>query len=156
MSVVHRLMPDTPLHLLLASLIHPFLLILGTPTVVEIANVRTIEQLLPKTLVHFVVHMTRPGCCGTSRAHLRRELVQDLPEMLGALATRVQALEEVDVGLERALLISGGGVGEAGHDGVEEHPAGAAQLGFEGLVAEFGCYGVAHERAFGDDIVKVD
>lgn len=156
MPIVHHLMSNTPLplHLLLASLVHPFLLILRAPTIVEISNVGTIEQLLPKTLVHLVMHMTRPRRRGRPGAHLRRELGQYLPEMLRALATRIQALEEVDVGLERALLISAGSVGEARHDGVEELPAGAAQLGLERFVAEFGRYGVAYESAFGYFIVE--
>ncbi len=70
--------------------------------------------------------------------------------MLRALAARIQAHEEVDVGFQRCSLVGGWVVREAGHDGVEEFPGCAAEVRFGGFVGEFGHYGGAGEGVWVD------
>lgn len=49
-----------------ASTHHRFLLILllfpilGTPTIIKVPDMTTIEPLLPQALIHFIMYMTRP------------------------------------------------------------------------------------------------
>lgn len=50
------------------------LLIISAATVVEIANLRAVKQLLLQRLVDLVMHVTGPSGGGRSRRHLRREL----------------------------------------------------------------------------------
>lgn len=78
------LLPPFPL-LSLSRLPLPLLLI-GTPTVVELANVTTVEQLLLQTLIDLVVDMARPRRGGGAGGYLGRELGQDGAEVGSAFA----------------------------------------------------------------------
>lgn len=63
-------------------------LILRTPTIVEIPNIRTIEPCFPQALIDLIMHMTRPRRGGRARLGLRWVFRQNLPEVACALATK--------------------------------------------------------------------
>lgn len=74
------------------------------------------------------MHMAGPRRSRTPRLHLRRELLQDLLEMPRAVAARVQACKEMDVGPESGAVVFGGLVGELGHHSVQHFPGCVAEL----------------------------
>lgn len=83
-------------------------------------------------LIDFVMHKARPARSGVTAARLRRVLFEQLAEVRGAVAARVQARKELDVRLERQAVFGRRVLGEARHHGVEELPGGAAQFGSVG------------------------
>ncbi|KAK4561032.1 hypothetical protein LTR86_004987 [Recurvomyces mirabilis] len=151
--VVHRLVEDQIVserrlfHVLCFTAHMAWLRILS---IVVALVVVPFTQLQYTTLIHLIMHVTRPHRRTAPTGHLRRVLLDDLPEVLGAFPARVEAHEEVDVGFQGGLFVDAGGVREAGHDCVEEFPGGAAEFGFGGFVAEFGHYDVAGEGGFVD------
>ena len=59
----------------------------GAAAVVEVADVSAVEDWLLQVPVDLVVHVASPGGRDAARADLGRELVEDLAEVAGALAT---------------------------------------------------------------------
>ena len=62
------------------------LLLIRTPTVVKLANVTAIEQLLLQTLIDFIMDMARPRRGGGAGGYLGRELGEDGAEVGCAFA----------------------------------------------------------------------
>lgn len=113
-------------------LLAALLILIAAAAVVEIANLVTVKLGLLEALVDDVVRKAQPPGRGVAAARLRRVLGQQLPEVLRAVAARVEASEEVDEGLERQPVAGRGRLGEAGHHGVQELPRRAAELGSVG------------------------
>lgn len=119
------------LHLLLFLPILP--LAVRTAAVVKGPDLAAVEQLLAQPLVDLVVHVASPHGRRASAAHLRRKFLQQLAEMRGAFAARIQLLEQVDVGPEGLALLRRRLVGEACKCRVEDAPRCAAELGSVGV-----------------------
>ena len=115
-----------------------FLLIFSTPTIIEVPQIRAIEEWLTLTLIDLIMHSTTPCRRGAPTLRLRWKLLYNLLKVLCALAAWIQPSKQVDVGLQRLAFFRGRIIRKSRKGCVEELPGGAAELSFRGFVAEFG------------------
>lgn len=124
----HLLTKPLLLQLALDSLGFRLARIIRTPAVVKVSDLGTVELGLLEPLVDNVVRVAEPAGRGVAAGHLRRVFGQQLAEVLGAFAARVEAREERDEGLEGELVLFGGFFGVARDHGVEEFPGGVTKF----------------------------
>lgn len=117
---------------LITTALRLLLVLITAATVIKVANLVTVKQLLLQPGVDLVVYEAGPARGSVTAACLGRVFCQQLAEVGGAVSARVEAGKELDVRLEGEAVVGGGLLGEAGHHGVEELPRGAAELGSTG------------------------
>lgn len=89
---LHLHLNSSRLRLLLLLHLHLSPLLIRTPTVVKIANMRTVKHLFLQRPIDFVMHMTCPRRRVRACGDLGWEFGEDLAEVGGAFATGMLAI----------------------------------------------------------------